>query len=44
LLEQVLRGAEGERKLDRLAAEVAQRKKDPFTAVSELLTGADIFR
>src|SRR5467141_3766943 len=35
LLEQVLRGAEGERKLDRLAAEVAQRKKDPFTAASE---------
>jgi LAO/AO transport system kinase len=44
LLEQVLRGAEGERKLDRLAAEVAQRKKDPFTAVSELLAGVDIFR
>jgi len=42
LLEQVLRGPEGERKLERLAAEVAQRKKDPFTAVSELLaeTGA----
>jgi LAO/AO transport system kinase len=37
ILEQVLRGAEGERKLDRLAAEVAQRKKDPFTAVSEIL-------
>jgi len=42
LLQQVLHGAEGERKLERLAAEVAQRKKDPFTAVSELLaeTGA----
>src|SRR6266853_1575591 len=31
LLEQVLRGAEGEKRLDRMAAEVAQRKKDPFT-------------
>lgn len=44
LLEQVLRGAEGEAKLDRLAAEVSQRKKDPFTAVSELLAGADVLR
>ncbi len=42
LLEQVLRGEEGEKKLDRLAAEVSQRKKDPFTAVSELLAGADV--
>jgi LAO/AO transport system kinase len=40
LLEQVLRGAEGEKKLERLAAEVSQRKKDPFTAVTELLAGA----
>ncbi|MBS1839906.1 MAG: methylmalonyl Co-A mutase-associated GTPase MeaB [Acidobacteria bacterium] len=38
LLEQVLQGAEGEKKLDRLAAEVSQRKKDPFTAVNELLS------
>ncbi len=44
LLEQVLHGAEGERKLDLLAAEVAQRKKDPFTAVSELLAGANVSR
>ena len=42
LLEQVLHGAEGERKLDRLAAEVAHREKDPFTAVSELLAGASV--
>jgi len=40
LLEQVLHGAEGERKLERLATEVAQRKKDPFTAVNELLSTA----
>jgi len=44
LLEQVLHGAEGERKLEQLAAEVSQRKKDPFTAVSELLAGAGAAR
>jgi len=44
LLEQVLHGAEGERKLDQLAEEVSQRKKDPFTAVSELLAGASALR
>jgi LAO/AO transport system kinase len=44
LLKQVLHGPEGEKKLDRLAAEVSQRKKDPFTAVSELLAGADVLR
>jgi len=44
LLEQVLHGAKGEEKLDRLAAEVSQRKKDPFTAVSELLAGANVLR
>ncbi len=44
LLERVLHGAEGEKRLDRMAAEVAQRKKDPFTAVSELLEGADVHR
>ena len=38
LLEQVLGGRSGEEKLERLAAEVSQRKKDPFTAVSELLS------
>ena len=40
LLEQVLHGPEGEKKLERLAAEVSQRKKDPFTAVNELLSAA----
>ena len=44
LLEQVLHGAEGEEKLDRLAAAVSQRKKDPFTAVSELLAEANVLR
>src|SRR5262245_11918356 len=44
LLEQVLHGTEGERKLERLAAEVSQRKKDPFTAINELLAGADVLR
>jgi len=44
LLEQVLHSTEGERKLELLAAEVSQRKKDPFTAVSELLAGADVLR
>ena len=44
LLDQVLQGPEGEKKLDRLAAEVSQRKKDPFTAVTELLAGADVLR
>lgn len=44
LLEQVLPGKAGEEKLDRLAAEVSQRKKDPFTAVSELLAGAGVLR
>src|SRR5262249_39120344 len=42
LLEQVLHGREGEEKLDRLATEVSQRRKDPFAAVSELLSGARI--
>jgi len=41
LLEQVLHGAKV-KGLDRMAAEVAQRKKDPFTAVSELLAGANV--
>src|SRR5215470_14626828 len=42
LLEQVLRGRAGEEKLDHLASEVSQRKKDPFTAVNELLSAASI--
>jgi len=37
LLEQVLKGPEGQKRLDRLATDVAQRKKDPFTAVNELV-------
>jgi len=44
LVEQVLHGTEGEKKLDRLAAEVSQRRKDPYSAVSELLAGADVLR
>ena len=37
LLEKVLGGKGGEERLRRLAAEVAGRKKDPFTAVGEIL-------
>jgi LAO/AO transport system kinase len=37
LLERVLGGAGGERKLAELASAVAQRKKDPFSAVNEIL-------
>ena len=37
LLESVLGGKDGEAKLRDLAAAVAQRKKDPFSAVNELL-------
>jgi LAO/AO transport system kinase len=40
LLEKVLGGKEGEARLRALATEVAERKKDPFTAVSEILKGA----
>jgi LAO/AO transport system kinase len=40
LLEKVLGGKEGEARLRALAAEVAERRKDPFTAVSEILKGA----
>ena len=40
LLEEVLGGKEGEARLRALAVEVAERKKDPFTAVSEILKGA----
>jgi LAO/AO transport system kinase len=38
LLEKVLGGKDGEAKLQKLAAEVAERKKDPFSAVSEILS------
>jgi hypothetical protein len=37
LLERVLGGPGGETKLAELAAAVAARKKDPFTAVNEIL-------
>src|SRR5579864_1009521 len=37
LLEKVLGGRDGEARLRALAVEVAERKKDPFTAVSEIL-------
>jgi LAO/AO transport system kinase len=37
LLEKVLGGKDGEPRLRELAAAVAERKKDPFSAVSELL-------
>ncbi|MFI5059055.1 MAG: methylmalonyl Co-A mutase-associated GTPase MeaB [Candidatus Acidiferrales bacterium] len=37
LLEKALGGAEGQRRLEELALEVAQRKKDPFAAVKEIL-------
>jgi LAO/AO transport system kinase len=40
LLEKVLGGKGGEARLHALAEEVATRKKDPFTAVSEILKGA----
>jgi LAO/AO transport system kinase len=40
LLESVLGGKEGEAKLQSLAAAVAERKQDPFSAVGELLKGA----
>jgi len=37
LLEKVLHGKEGESRLREMAAAVAERKKDPFTAVEEIL-------
>jgi hypothetical protein len=37
LLQRALGGAGGEERLAKLAAEVAERKKDPFSAVSEIL-------
>jgi LAO/AO transport system kinase len=37
MLERALGGAGGEARLKELAQEVAERKKDPFTAVSEIL-------
>jgi len=40
LLEKVVGGKSGQERLRALAEEVAERKKDPFTAVSEILKGA----
>jgi LAO/AO transport system kinase len=37
LLEKALGGADGQKRLEVLALEVAQRKKDPFAAVKEIL-------
>jgi LAO/AO transport system kinase len=42
LLERVLDGKEGEARLRHFAAAVAERKKDPFSAVSELLKRSGI--
>jgi LAO/AO transport system kinase len=42
LLEKVLGGKNGEVRLRQLAAAVAERKQDPFSAVSELLKGANL--
>ncbi len=38
LLERAVGGAAGEAQLEKLASEVAERRKDPFTAVNEILT------
>jgi LAO/AO transport system kinase len=42
LLERVLGGKGGEARITALAEEVADRKKDPFTAVNELLKGTGL--
>jgi LAO/AO transport system kinase len=42
LLEKVLGGKDGEARLRELAAEVAARKKDPFSAVGELLRRGEV--
>ena len=42
LVERVLGGAGGEAKLAEMAKEVAERKKDPFTAVNEMLAKSGI--
>lgn len=42
LLEKALGGADGQRRLEELASEVAQRKKDPFAAVKEILARSGI--
>lgn len=42
VLEKVLGGKSGEARLEELAGEVAARKKDPFSAVAELLKSAGL--
>jgi LAO/AO transport system kinase len=42
LIERALGGAGGEARLAELAAEVADRKKDPFTAVNEMLKASGL--
>ena len=42
LLERVLGGKNSEARLEELAAAVAERKKDPFSAVAELLHGTNL--
>jgi LAO/AO transport system kinase len=42
VLEKVLGGVDGERRLEALASEVAQRKKDPFAAVKEILARSSL--
>ena len=42
LLQRVLGGTDGERRLEELASEVAERKKDPFAAVSEILAASGL--
>jgi LAO/AO transport system kinase len=42
LLQRALGGAGGEARLTELAAEVAERKKDPFSAVSEILASSGL--
>jgi len=44
LLERALNGAGGEARLAELAGEVAERKKDPFTAVNEILRSSGLAR
>jgi LAO/AO transport system kinase len=44
LIERVLGSAGGEARLTELAAEVAERKKDPFTAVNEILRRSGLER
>jgi hypothetical protein len=41
-MEKVLGGASGEARLAELAQAVAERKKDPFTAVNEILKNSGL--